>query len=379
MVLTAKKMRIYPTAEQEEKLGRFFGCARFTQNQLIAMQKERYANGGKYINTFGMNNLLPALKLEYPWLKATDSKSLQHVSATVNDAYQRFFKGQNRFPRFRKKDDRQSYTTDGNIAIQGKRVKLPKLGTVKIKNHYNLQDSKIKRATISKTTTNKYYVSLLIESQIESLPTTGEAVGIDLGLKDFAILFDGVQGWNVENQHFLKEQSKKLAEAQKILSRRALLASKRGVPLKEAKNYQRQKLIVAKLHEKIANQRKDFLQKLSTELIQRFDIICLENLGTKNMMKNHKLARSISEQGWSQFVSMLQYKKDFYAKKVVQVSRNYPSSQICSECGARYNSDKQGVKWSLAIREWTCTECETRHDRDINAAKNIRIQGLAIV
>ena len=379
MVLTAKKMRIYPTAEQEEKLGRFFGCARFTQNQLIAMQKERYANGGKYINTFGMNNLLPALKLEYPWLKATDSKSLQHVSATVNDAYQRFFKGQNRFPRFRKKDDRQSYTTDGNIAIQGKRVKLPKLGTVKIKNHYNLQDSKIKRATISKTTTNKYYVSLLIESQIEPLPTTGEAVGIDLGLKDFAILFDGVQGWNVENQHFLKEQSKKLAEAQKILSRRALLASKRGVPLKEAKNYQRQKLIVAKLHEKIANQRKDFLQKLSTELIQRFDIICLENLGTKNMMKNHKLARSISEQGWSQFVSMLQYKKDFYAKKVVQVSRNYPSSQICSECGARYNSDKQGVKWSLAIREWTCTECETRHDRDINAAKNIRIQGLAIV
>ena len=228
----------------------------------------------------------------------------------------------------------------------------------------------IKSATISKTATGKYYISILCEEEIMPLPKTDSALGIDLGLESFAILSSGEK---IGNSKFLTSLSKTLAKEQKVLSRRGLLAKKKGIKLSESSNYQKQKLKVALLHEKIANQRKDFLHKLSTNLIKNHDVICVEDLASRNLMKNHRLARAIGDASWHEFIRQLQYKADWYGKKVVTISRWFPSSQLCSSCGV--NSGKK----ALSIREWTCEHCHTHHDRDINASLNILKEGLSLV
>ena len=373
--LKAYKFRIYPTEEQKIFFAKTFGCVRKVYNLMLNDRKKAYEEV-KNDSSKKMTFPTPAkYKKEFPFLKEVDSLALANAQLHLDKAYKNFFRDKSvGFPRFKsKKNPVQSYTTNnqkGTIAlIDSKFIKLPKLKSlVRIKLHRQPKGM-IKSATISRHSSGKYYISLLCKEEISELPKTNSAIGIDLGITDFAILSDGQK---IDNNKFTSKMEKKLKREQRKLSRRALLAKKKGIPLSEAKNYQKQKRKVARLHEKVMNQRTDFLNKLSTEIIKNHDIICIEDLNVKGMLRNHKLARSISDVSWSSFVAKLQYKADWYGREIIKVNQWFPSSQICSECG-----HKDGKK-PLDIREWTCPICHTHHDRDINASINILIEGLRI-
>ena len=373
--LKAYKFRIYPTEEQEIFFAKTFGCVRKVYNLMLNDRKKAYEEV-KNDSSKKMAFPTPAkYKKEFPFLKEVDSLALANAQLHLDKAYKNFFRDKSvGFPRFKsKKNPVQSYTTNnqkGTIALIGSKfIKLPKLKSlVRIKLHRQPKGM-IKSATISRHSSGKYYISLLCKEEISELPKTNSAIGIDLGITDFAILSDGQK---IDNNKFTSKMEKKLKREQRKLSRRALLAKKKGIPLSEAKNYQKQKRKVARLHEKVMNQRTDFLNKLSTEIIKNHDIICIEDLNVKGMLRNHKLARSISDVSWSSFVAKLQYKADWYGREIIKVNQWFPSSQICSECG-----HKDGKK-PLDIREWTCPICHTHHDRDINASINILIEGLRI-
>lgn len=373
--LKAYKFRIYPTEEQEIFFAKTFGCVRKVYNLMLNDRKKAYEEV-KNDPSKKMTFPTPAkYKKEFPFLKEVDSLALANAQLHLDKAYKNFFRDKSvGFPRFKsKKNPVQSYTTNnqnGTVAlIDSKFIKIPKLKSlVRIKLHRQPKGM-IKSATISRHASGKYYISLLCKEEINELPKTNSAIGIDLGITDFAILSDGQK---IDNHKFTSKMEKKLKREQRKLSRRALLAKKKGIPLSEAKNYQKQKRKVARLHEKVMNQRTDFLNKLSTEIIKNHDIICIEDLNVKGMLRNHKLARSISDVSWSSFVAKLQYKADWYGREIIKVDTWFPSSQICSECG-----HKDGKK-SLDIREWTCPICHTHHDRDINASINILTEGLRI-
>ena len=373
--LKAYKFRIYPTEEQEIFFAKTFGCVRKVYNLMLNDRKKAYEEV-KNDTSKKMTFPTPAkYKKEFPFLKEVDSLALANAQLHLDKAYKNFFRDKSvGFPRFKsKKNPVQSYTTNnqnGTVAlIDSKFIKVPKLKSlIRIKLHRQPKGM-IKSATISRHASGKYYISLLCKEEINELPKTNSAIGIDLGITDFAILSDGQK---IDNNKFTSKMEKKLKREQRKLSRRALLAKKKGIPLSEAKNYQKQKRKVARLHEKVMNQRTDFLNKLSTEIIKNHDIICIEDLNVKGMLRNHKLARSISDVSWSSFVAKLQYKADWYGREIIKVDTWFPSSQICSECG-----HKDGKK-SLDIREWTCPICHTHHDRDINASINILTEGLRI-
>ena len=373
--LKAYKFRIYPTEEQEIFFAKTFGCVRKVYNLMLNDRKKAYE---EVKNDPSKKMIFPTpakYKKEFPFLKEVDSLALANAQLNLDKAYKNFFRDKSvGFPRFKsKKNPVQSYTTNnqnGTVAlIDNKFIKVPKLKSlIRIKLHRQPK-GRIKSATISRHASGKYYISLLCKEEISELPKTNSAIGIDLGITDFAILSDGQK---IDNNKFTSKMEKKLKREQRKLSRRALLAKNKGIPLSEAKNYQKQKRKVARLHEKVMNQRTDFLNKLSTEIIKNHDIICIEDLNVKGMLRNHKLARSISDVSWSSFVAKLQYKADWYGREIIKVDTWFPSSQICSECG-----HKDGKK-SLDIREWTCPICHTHHDRDINASINILIEGLRI-
>ena len=373
--LKAYKFRIYPTEEQEIFFAKSFGCVRKVYNLMLDDRKKAYEEV-KNDSSKKMTFPTPAkYKKEFPFLKEIDSLALANAQLNLDKAYKNFFRDKSvGFPRFKsKKNPVQSYTTNnqnGTVAlIDNKFIKVPKLKSlIRIKLHRQPK-GRIKSATISRHSSGKYYISLLCKEEISELPKTNSAIGIDLGITDFAILSDGQK---IGNNRFTSKMEKKLKREQRKLSRRALLAKKKGIPLSEAKNYQKQKLKVARLHEKVINQRTDFLNKLSTEIIKNHDIICIEDLNVKGMLRNHKLARSISDVSWSSFVAKLQYKADWYGREIIKVDMWFPSSQICSGCG-----HKDGKK-PLDIREWTCPICHTHHDRDINASINILTEGLRI-
>ena len=375
------KFRLYPNQKQMLMFEKTFGCSRFIWNQMLADKIAYYKETGQTLK-----NTPAQYKKEFPWLKEVDSLALANVQLNLQKAYQSFFKNKNHFgfPNFKSKNKmtHQSYRTNnkqgvGTIRLSdnNNQIKLPKIGWIKVKAHRKLKGV-IKSATISKTSTGKYFVSILceikieVEENIKTFPKTNSNIGIDLGLDYFAILSSGEK---IENPRFLISASKKLAKEQKVLSSRALVAKQLGRSLNDCSNYQKQRLKVARLHEKISNQRRDFLHQLSTHLIKNHDRICMEDLASKNLMRNHHLARAIGDVSWFEFRRMLEYKSEWYGKQIIKISRWFPSSQICSNC--KMNSGKK----PLHVREWTCKNCETHHDRDLNASLNILHEGLKLL
>ena len=355
------KFRIYPNKEQQNLINQTLGCCRLIYNKGLAMRNEAYENGSKigYSQTSAM---LTELKRsdDFSFLKAVDSIALQQSLRDLDRGFVNFFQKRAAHPVFKSKHNHhQSYRTINqrdNIRIVGKRIKLPKLGFVKIRQ--SMEVDKINNVTMERTPTGKYFAVLNVEFEPEPLINMGGLIGIDVGIKDF---YSDSNGNVVSNPKYLEKSMRKLIREQRKLSRKQ----------KGSNNRNKQRVKVALVHEKITNQRNDFLQKQSTMLIRENQTICIEDLKVKNMIRNRRLAQHIASASWSKFFDMLTYKSVWYGNDIVKVPTKYPSSQTCSCCGYKNTLVK-----NLAIRKWECPECHTRHDRDTNASVNILKKGL---
>jgi len=369
-MLKAYKYRIYPNLEQQVLIGKHFGCSRFVFNWALALQKRYYAMFGKSLTRTKIQSHLvkKKKKAKFSWLSEVNSQSLLNALLNVHTAFTNFFKGQAKFPRFKsKKIPQRSYQCPQHCTVnfaQGM-INLPKIKGIKTVFSREFE-GKIKTVTISKTATGKYYASVLVDNG-EALPTpttieSSLTVGIDLGISHLLNLSDGSK---VDNPKHLAKASQRLAIQQKIFSRKQ----------KTSKNYQKQKLAVARIHEKARNGRLDLHHKITHSLIceNQATSYALEDLAVKNMVKNRKLAKAINDVGWGQFVTLLTYKAKWYGKNVLKVNRFFASSKICSHCDHKLDS------LALSVRSWSCPNCQTTHDRDINASNNIRSRALADV
>ena len=353
------KFRLYPNKEQEKMLANYFGSVRFVYNHFLAKRKEQYEQTRKSSNYYEQAKELTAMKKTeaFSWLKEINSQTLQHALRHLDTAYVNFFKGRTRFPRFHSKKHGGSFAVPQYFKVEGNRIFIPKFkGGIRFAKSQDVL-GELRNMTVSVTQGGKYYVCIMAHVQVGDLEKTNLSVGIDLGLKDFVITSNGDR---YSSNKFIKKYSKKLATMQKHLSRK-----KKG-----SGSWNRQRIKVARLQEKITSCRNDKLHKISVDLIRRYDVVCCEDLNVKGMVKNHHLAKAVSDASWGTFVTMLEYKAKWYGKELVKIGRFYPSSKTCHHCG----HVKEDL--SLADRYYTCPNCGELIDRDLNAAKNILDEGL---
>ena len=366
-MLKAFKYRLCPTATQAEKINQNIGCARFAYNIMLDAKIKHYEQHKETLY------VTPAsFKDDYPFLKDADSLALSNAQLNLEKAFNKFFDKKTGYPKFKaKRKCRWSYTTNNqrnkknpekdSIRFDGNRIKLPKVGYVKIVEHRQ-HEGVIKSVVVSKERSGEYYASVLCEVEPpEALPVTNKVVGIDLGLHDIIVCSDGERA---EAPKYFRKSEQRLAKRQRVFSRTQ----------KGSSGHEKARVKVARCHQKIKNQRNDFLQKLSTKLIRENQVICLEDLSVKGMERNRKLAKSVTDASFSRFVEMLEYKAEWCGRKVIKIDRFYPSTQLCSGCGYR-NESVKGLR-GLKVREWICPECGEVHDRDLNAARNILKEGL---
>lgn len=363
-MLKAVKVRIYPTDSQQAHLAQAFGCARWVWNQSLSVMSLTYKETGKGVSAFDMKKQIPFWKAEHDWLKTCYSQCLQQSVLNLSQAFINFFDGRAQYPTFKSKFDRQSLQYPANVKVLSQaQIKFPgNLGIVKARVHRDVT-GKLRTVTVSRMPDGRYYASLLVEDGIDKPESSsdGKAIGIDLGLIDFAVTSDGSK---YQNPRHLKKHLGNLKRKQRKLSRKKdKTTSKR----------RKAKLAVAKVHSKIARVRCDFLHKLSRKTVNENQVIVVENLAVKNMVKNHNLAQAISDAGWGTFCTMLKYKAEFEGKIYLEIGRFFPSSHLC-------NMTLLPVpKMDLSVRSFECPHCNERHERDVNAAINIRNEGLRIL
>src|SRR5574343_410320 len=361
-VLKSYKYRIEPNEEQKILLNKHFGSVRWIYNHFLNERKTQYLETKKSDNYVTQANKLTKLKKEDTtnWLKEINSQTLQQTLKNLEASFLNFYRGNAQFPTFKTKRSKNSFRVPQHITVEDNKIFVPKFNDgIKLIKHREFK-GEIRQCTFSRDCRNQYFVSILVATTHEQLPQTGKSVGIDLGIKDFAITSDGNK---YKNHRYNKRYERELKVAQQHLSRKQ----------KGSSQSERQRLKVARIHEKISNSRKDTLHKISTKLIRSYDVICLEYLNVKGMVKNHKLAKHISDCGWSLFVSMLEYKANWNDKQIVRINRFFPAYKTCNECG--------WIKSDLTLndRKWVCESCGCEHDRDVNAAKNILTEGVSLL
>lgn len=373
------RIRLKPNQTQFTKMLQFAGCARVVYNHLLEKQIELKEAGLKSLNTKEMEAEIKQLKQEKVWLKDCDSAALQQARIDLQTAFNNFFKGltgtysqKYGYPKFKARHKRLSFRTPfngGAVNIVGRKLKLPKIGLVRIKTRNLPIYERFTSVTIIIEQSGKVYASLCVEKLVSDKSETGQVVGIDLGLESFITLSNGLK---IPPFNFAKQEKDKIASMDRKLAKMRTKLERAGIDIRYAKNYQAYKQKVAKYKTHIANKRKDALHKLSTELVSKYDYIVVEDLNVKGMSKNSRLAYAIQDAGWSMFVSVLEYKCTWYGKVFHKINRFEPTSTVCSECGVKHKE----IVNSLTVRDWVCPDCGTEHDRDINAAKNILIIGL---
>ena len=360
MIRRAYKFRIYPNKSQKEYFAKCFGCVRFFYNKSLDDMNEHHKTHREF------KDITPAIyKNEYPFLKEVDSLALANAQMNRNTAFKSFFRGQNKFPKFKSKKNDQSYTTNNQkgtifFSDNNRYITIPKCKRIRIKKHRNFSGT-IKSATISKTCDGKHYISLLVETEIKPLEKTDNVIGLDLGVKNLVITSDGLK---YKNHKYLSKNEKKLAIEQRKLSHME----------KGSSNRNKQRIKVARIYKTINNQRNDYLHKLSKHIIDENQVICVEDLKVMNMTKDNDYNKSLLDSSMSRLLTMLIYKASWYGRTIVKVPNNYPSSQLCSSCGY-----KNSITKNLSVRTWICPNCQSKHDRDINASINILRKGIEIL
>ncbi len=366
----AYKYRIYPNEPQKKLIQKTFGCTRYVYNYYLSLRKEVYENEKRTMNYNLCSANLTRLKRDFDWLCEVDATALQSALKNLDGAFQNFFRGLKKkrrvgYPKFKsKRNNYRSYKSKmsgNNIKVTDVAIRLPKLGFVKAEISRPIE-GRILSATVTQVPSGKYFASICCTNvEIEHKEKTGAVVGIDLGIKDFAILSDETK---YDSNKFLRKSEKKVKRLQRSMSRK-----QRG-----SRNREKSRMRLAVAHERITNQRNDFLHKTSSALISDYDVICVETLAPSNMVRNHELAHSISDASWGEFIRQLEYKAKWRGKIVQKISQFFPSSQTCNVCGEKNKRMKD-----LSVRQWTCAKCGTHHDRDVNAARNILNEGLRLL